>query len=145
MFIRAIWYNRKLSSITCTCINLFCVYIASAHLQIISVSCCPLVHVHRVFTVHISLAFARSAFAHRSAFTYRSPTCVQRSDLVPSAFAQRSFSVRSPFTHRSLTVRSSFKWESRTFQGLYYMILKKFKQGEFKMQDHLFFENLKRQ
>ena len=77
--------------------------------------------VHRAFTVHIALAFAlrsSSAFAHRSGFTYRSPTCIQRSDIVHSAFAQRSFSVRSPFTHRSLIVRSPFKWESKTFQGM---------------------------
>ena len=81
--------------------------------------------VHRAFTIHIALAFALrscSAFAHRSAFTYRSPTCVQRSDILHSAFAQRSFSVRSPFTHRSLIVRSPLKWESRTFQVLYQMM-----------------------
>ena len=41
------------------------------------------------------------AFRLRSAVTHRSATCVQRSDIVHSAFLQRAFTVHSGFAHGS--------------------------------------------
>ena len=60
---------------------------------------------HRSFIVCSSFTLRpclRSvAFRLRSAVTHRSATCVQRSDIVHSAFLQRAFTVHSGFAHGS--------------------------------------------
>ena len=80
--------------------------------------------VHRAFIVRSALALrSRSTFAHRSAFTYHSPTCVQRLDTVHSAFAQRSFSIHPPFAHHSSGKVERFRDCSNSDQGRVYQIV----------------------